>query len=481
VWVAFLTERGHKGLAHEPKASILASEMGLDTNLKKLAKTSWAPHAFKESKTMPQPLKDSVIIEDLLHRVTTQAFCSYPPTFTGDAIYDFVLGPVKQHLANDQWQVRGYVLTLDDEKAKADLGRKAKTLAKRASTRPSVQPYDTGMELCADGLMASDSKVGCAFQLGRLMATRSLRTKLWAYVESRIAHDTDLLAQLAVRKQVLVFEHLASGPRFFPNRDSLPIDMVKTTGDFQHGHVEGDPSSVWWAKTFRGHPSIVVSRDTDIMLSFLLLDEDEQPAKCRWWTMKDAEVIDLPALVKGCCKAVDLTRHQLALVCILAGTDFVDKGEYAKGFGCTSILHTMREFASSGQVGAEGDALVDHFPFDAFLRRMYAQVHKVGRKHMIDLVNNFTCKTVAELEEDESEPGRQETPSKRQRADSKGTAVATSSSSSSSTRLSSSLVSASWSEIQKDYAGIKAHTLPSTEQLNAALDAIRWNFRFAKV
>lgn len=385
--------------------------------------------------------------------------------------------PVKEHLASGRARV--YAMSIDDETAKAAHKHKQATMKKRASKRAPIEKYPDTAEIVASGLAMSDSAgVGVPFDLDRLLATRPLREKLWVFINETIAGDADFLSMLSTNNQLFIFEHLTAGPSFFPSDTYIPDDIqLEKSADagadrFNHSHAEGDPSSVFWAKAFRTRESILWSEDSDLISCFALLKDSEQPAMCKWYNGK--ELVDMPRLIQQCCASLGVTRHQFALACILSGTDYVEKGDFAQNFGCTSIFHALRNMAATGHLREDREELIEHFDFDFFLRHMYTEVFHVGRKHVIDFVSNFS----PPAEDEETQAKKRKLDDSSSSAPSDDDNESSSSSSSSSTVSTRRLISASWSEIDRDYGNSNSYSVPTAVALARAKENIIWNYRF---
>ena len=368
--------------------------MGLDLEIRNACHAFWAGRRFMKRRTALLKLGDGghVKIADVLASGLFFSFGENVSTkITTVEFFSIFMRPIKKSFTQDNCSV--YVASFDDESNKSK--RKAKTMAKRVENakkfKPDLVPYDSSLVLTTDGLYDTETKLTEKLDLDRFRISKSFRPALMTLFQEFLQRENFMRSD-----QLLILEFSKDGPVFFPSIDNWPKDVPMPIDFARHSHSESDPSLSWCARVFRNKPVVVVGVDTDLIAIFFIslgaLKNTSDRNPLLLWFPKDSseEVIDLNGLVDDVLSATQLTAEQFALYCIFCGSDYVDKGIYAKGFGCLPILYALRRSKKELQhlvdickkTKYKGDEVDSNAIEEAFVpvSRIIRKLYESGRK-----------------------------------------------------------------------------------------------------
>ncbi len=350
----------------------------------------------------PDPKRARVDLEDFLVRYITfikadrrsealreeqkeSGEARQPTLFSIGELFRFFWAPVQQRLLKGP--LLSYVMVCDDPEnvplRKAKTQQKRITLAEKSEASHNMAPavaYPEGWRLEDDGVVYSESPDGMQvvenIDPRRLKKSDKSGKALWRAFLPLIAERM----RAAPDGRTFVFDFEAAGPRVFDNSGAVPDCCAER----KHDLGEAEPALMWWMDHWTDGKSIdfpppealdfhLFTTDTDVIPLFLLSHEARRrPTDGVYWhrveesAKKSSVLVDLNWLRERLAANCDMDNlNVLALACILCGTDYTFKTEYAHGFGHALVLDALRTSMREGPFESWTDI------FCAWLRRLY--------------------------------------------------------------------------------------------------------------
>jgi hypothetical protein len=322
--------------------------MGIDLEIKKMLRNKLAPQSFQSVaawwKAMTAQSRAYVCLEDYLIRFKRiPAECS-PDSL--EVLFLFMWKRVEQHLSAPHGRCNTYVLICDDRSNVTRL--KSATQAKRAAQSQTTdarkgldaaEPYDDNV--CLSDLPRVD--------LRRLaVSSVAVRQQLWTAFDPFIRRAITRCPA----GSCFIFDFDRKGAIYYHQDGRVERNVDP------HNLGEADPALIWWLHNLpsgvqrRTHDVHFFTTDTDVIPLYLLYHDLHPNLPNQYsvfWhhSVDSQEMVDLPAM------ADELVRNAYAdgsvlspllcfvLVCIMSGTDLVDRGEYAKFLGMPAIMQAV--------------------------------------------------------------------------------------------------------------------------------------------
>lgn len=280
----------------------------------------------------PPDILDFVVLDDVLVRLRRwgQADRRRGHKITGMELAKWFVEPIVREMRAG---ARAYVVCADDQEMvpTQKKGTQDRRVANAVVMEGDFTMCDAGLR---DGGNPMDT-TAVPFYVEDFINNRKLRLRMWQYVRRALIDHPELLEDQMQQFPdfQFVYEFKDGEYTVFPHHFTSFAPPGWPYGQPSHVHGEADTSIAFWVHYWRQHTVLIHSVDGDqLPIQCLALARDtERPKTKVWWQPWELKsCYDMT----GIARLVDSTigAEAFALMTMLMGNDFIDKGIVAYGY-----------------------------------------------------------------------------------------------------------------------------------------------------
>jgi hypothetical protein len=362
--------------------------MGI-TGLKPLLKKQYPDSFFNcQNDTVPKPKNISYILQDpmtSLYRLRPKygfsSSSSDGTTFTGVHLYQSLMDAHHKFFEDNSALAKLSIVSADKPKYKP--------VYKIMTTRERVTRFLKGTDARGkpNTFYSKDCEIGdkgiCVdgqweeIDLGRLMNSRHLRSKMWAFIRKKAITDewcmgTNLILDVS--------------------EDRGPLHITDwgvhgETKDYKSEYGEGDLSMIYWLKYVlrqpdsAGHNILLYTTDGDLLPMFMFhtWDTDFHGTQVYWQDF-DNSYVHLNTL-QASLKADNWTAARFMSFCIISGCDFFQKKWTTHNIGHDKMWQAMRTVNARGDCNQQ--SMEEWDDFVQVILNMYFYAYEARLPHVV--------------------------------------------------------------------------------------------------